>query len=80
MENNVATIQPFDVESDNMKTGLDLRKFREKKNKSMRDFARLLLKEDGSLYSEGHLYEVERGKRPLTKEIKDSIKRVKSWE
>ncbi len=79
MNNLVATLQPNDVEED-MKTGKDLRAFREKKGLSMREFARKLFKQDGTLYSEGHLYEVERGTRPVTKEIKDSVKAVKNWE
>ena len=81
MINLVDTITQETVEDLDMKTGQDLRKFRMKKRLSMTKFLeRLYEYKPSRRWTQNHVYDVERETRTFSDDLKQDIKKVKSWE
>lgn len=80
MNNLLDYTYTLDVDSDPMKTGFDLKKFRMKKKLSMPNFIQKIFEASKRRYSLGHMYEVEKGLRNLSEELKQAIQKVKNWD
>ena len=80
MNNPLDTSTTSTIEHEEMKNGNDLRIFRTKKKKSMPDFVMKIFNFTGKRYSINYLYDIERGKRALTNDVKEYLKKVKNWE
>ena len=76
------TVEDLDMNKEKvLKTGKDLRNFRDEKRLSMSEFLQKLYESKPSRrWTQNHVYDVEREARTFSDDLKKDIKKVKSWE